>query len=528
MLRDRGDLLSEAFCTEMMRYVGFDERDRAALRRFAPLVLPYRQAIAETFYARLQEHAAARLVFSGPEQVERLKGTLQAWLSELVEGPWDDAYLARRARIGRVHVRVGLEQRYMFGAMNVIRLELLAIMRAAVPVAEHAPIATALHKVLDLELAIMLETYREAFVERVQALERQHTHLLEHRLVQSEERYGQIVEASEALIVTMDAELRLVLVNGHAEQALELRRDAVAGRSFLELFVPHDLHGPAALLVDALLEGRRPGPLEVVTPTGGHRRVRWHFTTLPDAIGRLVCAIGLDITEEREATERASRAERLASLGTMAAGLAHEIRNPLNAAHLQLTLLERRLKRAAGPDLPGALGAASVVGGEMRRLAELVEEFLQFARPQPLRIASLDLRRCAEQVVALISPEAAASCKQLSLAPGKPVLARLEEERIKQVIHNLVRNAVEAVPVGGQVRVRVEAEPGWGRLEVEDDGPGLPSHDAPIFEPFFTTKPGGTGLGLAIVSRIVGDHGGEVGVDSRPGRTIFRVRLPAS
>ena len=527
MVPTSDSMRSEALLAEMIRYIGFDEPDRKALRRFAPLVLPHRQAIADAFYARLQAHAGARRVLAGPDQVERLKGTLQEWLAELVEGPWDDAYLARRARIGRVHVRVGLEQRYMFGAMSVIRLELLAILRAEAAPADHAAIATALHKVLDLELAIMLESYRDAFVERVQALEREHTRLLEHRLVQSEERYGQIVEASEALVVTMDAELRLVLVNGRAEDALERKRDAVVGRPFLELFVPPDLHAPATVIVDALLAGRRPGPLEAVTPTGGHRRVRWHFTTLPDAIGRLVCAIGLDVTEEREATERASRAERLAGLGTMAAGLAHEIRNPLNAAHLQLTLLERRLKRQAGPDLPGALSAASVVGGEMHRLAELVEEFLQFARPQPLRIATMDLRLCAEQVVALIQPEAAATGKHLSLSPGAPVLARLEEERIKQVVHNLVRNAVEAAHPGGQIHVRVEAEPGWGRLEVEDDGPGIPAHNPPIFEPFFTTKPGGTGLGLAIVSRIVGDHGGEVGVESRPGRTIFRVRLPA-
>ncbi len=521
-------MLSEAFLSEMLRYVAFGDHDRAALRRFAPLVLPHRQSIAEAFYARLQEHSGARMVFTGPDQIERLKGTLHEWLTELLEGPWDDTYLARRARIGRVHVRVGLEQRYMFGAMNVIRLALMGILHAEVAPVEQGAMADAVHKILDLELAIMLETYREAFVERVQSLEREHTRLLERRLVQSEERYEQIVEASEALIVTMDAELRLSLVNGHAEDALEQKRDAVVGRSFLELFVPGDLHGATTVMVDALLEGRRPGPLEAVIPGGGKRRVRWHFTTLPDAIGRLVCAIGLDITEEHEATDRASRAERLASLGTMAAGLAHEIRNPLNAAHLQLTLLERRLKRPAGADLAGAMAAAGVVGGEMRRLAELVEEFLQFARPQPLRIASMDLRQCAEQVVALMSPEAAAAGKQLVLAPGGPVHARLEEERIKQVVHNLVRNAVEAAPSGGRVHVRVDAEPGWGRLEVEDDGPGLPAHNAPIFEPFYTTKPGGTGLGLAIVSRIVGDHGGEVGVESRPGRTIFRVRLPAS
>jgi signal transduction histidine kinase len=209
----------------------------------------------------------------------------------------------------------------------------------------------------------------------------------------------------------------------------------------------------------------------------------------------------------------------------MAAGLAHEIRNPLNAAHLQLTLLERRLGRAS-PDVDKAREAAQLAAGEVRRLGALVGEFLDFAKPQPLRRARADLAQTAEVIASLLTPEAAAAGVDLVLERHGPVLTEFDDEKMKQVVHNLVRNAIEATGEAGTVRIRVAARGGEAVLEVEDDGPGLPSPDAPVFEPFYTTKESGTGLGLAIVHRIVSDHLGTVDVDSRPGRTVFAVTLP--
>jgi signal transduction histidine kinase len=235
--------------------------------------------------------------------------------------------------------------------------------------------------------------------------------------------------------------------------------------------------------------------------------------------------MGLDVSEEYALGIRTRRAERLASLGTMAAGLAHEIKNPLNAAHLQLTLAQRRLGRAGGADVEGARAAAELVGGEMHRLAALVEEFLQFARPQALRLARGDLKAAAESVVQLLEPETSGAGIEVKL-DGNAVQADFDHERVKQVVLNLVRNAVEATGRGGHVGVHVGRKDGMALLQVEDDGPGIQPPDAPIFEPFFTTKENGTGLGLAIIHRIVSDHGGEIGVESAPGRTIFSITLP--
>ncbi len=521
--------MSETFLEELQRYVGFAAGDEQALRSLAPHATPHLRRIADEFYDRLSQHEEADRVFSGPEQVERLKVTLQQWMRELMSGPWDEAYYERRARIGRRHVQIALPQRYMFAAMDVIRIELAGIAQSAfdADLDARTAVISALHRIIDIELAIMLETYREAFVHKVQHLERLEKVHLELRLALSEARYDEVVEKGEALITTMDAHGRILLFNAKCEAVTGLARADASGRPWLEVFVPPADRDAVAEAQRAALTGTNARPYEgpVAGAAGAPRRVRWTFTTLPGGTEPVVCAIGLDITDEHDLAVRTRRAERLAALGTMAAGLAHEIRNPLNAAHLQLSVASRRLSR--GPHDEGVLQAVELADSEIARLAVLVDDFLRFARPQPLRLARTDLRAVAAATVELVAPEAAAASLELTLEPGEPVWAELDREKMTQILLNLLRNAIEASGPGGRVRIAVEASGSGARLVVEDDGRGLTA-DAPIFEPFFTTKEQGTGLGLSIVHRIVSDHCGTVEVESRPGRTVFAILLPAT
>jgi PAS domain S-box-containing protein len=523
--------VAETWFEEMKRYVRFDDDDQAVLRGFANQARPHFPRIVTEFYGRLAEHDEARRVFSGPEQVERLKGSLSDWLDLLLKGPWDEDYYQKRARIGRMHVKIGLPQRYMFGAMNLVRIDLKKVAQEIFADAAETRnrLVRAISKILDLELAIMLETYGEAYLDKVQRLERLERSLLEQKLAISEARYGEIVEKSEALIATADAAGHIELFNRRAQVVTGLSAAQAQGRSWLDVFARTDDREALGALHDRALKGERAPATEVVfSAADGHeRRIRWLFTTLPGSNGPILCSMGLDVTEEHELTLRSTRAERLAALGTMAAGLAHEIRNPLNAAHLQLAVLQRRLARTDGADVSGAQGAADLAANEIKRLARLVDEFLQFARPQPLRPAPGDLRSTAQVVIELLGPEAHSVGVELTLQTSKePVAIEYDDERIKQVLLNLVRNALEATGRGGRVRVGVEAADGGARVEVEDDGRGLANANAPIFEPFYTTKETGTGLGLAIVHRIVTHHGGRIGVESRPGRTLFSIWLP--
>jgi signal transduction histidine kinase len=209
----------------------------------------------------------------------------------------------------------------------------------------------------------------------------------------------------------------------------------------------------------------------------------------------------------------------------MAAGLAHEIRNPLNAASLQLNVARRKLARGKHQELDPVDIAVEVAENEMQRLASLVDDFLQFARPQPLRLTAIDLRTVIESVLTLTAPEASAKGVALSLLPGSSVVLEIDIERIKQVLLNLVRNALEAVSSSGTITLEASRKGDVAEMSVCDDGPGF-STDAPLFEPFFTTKEHGTGLGLAIVHRIVMDHGGTISAQSQPGKTVFRMSLP--
>ena len=519
--------MAETLFEELKRYVRFGAGDEEALRRFAPHATPSFPDVVDEFYARLSEHEQARNIFSGPDQIERLKGSLRDWLGLLFRGPWDEAYYERRARIGQVHVRMELPQKYMFAAMDQIRIALSRIATARVrDTAVRKRVVEALHKILDLELAIMLETYREEYIASVRDLERLEKLELAQQLAVSEARYDQIVEEAEALITTIDRDGRVLLVNARGEEAIGLSRSVAVGSSWLELFVQPGDRKQAHERQEEALAGAVATPFEGSVPNASGepgRRIRWHFTTLPGGSGPLLCAIGFDVTEEHDLGLRTRRAERLASLGTMAAGLAHEIRNPINAAHLQLNLARRRLTRAGGD--PSVVRAIELADSEMTRLAALVENFLQFARPHQLRLATGDLRSTADAMVALVGPEAEAIGVHVSVLPGRPVWAEFDDEKMKQVLLNLLRNAVEATTPGGQVSVRVEPRHEVACLEVTDQGRGVPS-GAPIFEPFFTTKEQGTGLGLAIVHRIVSDHGGAVEVQSQDGSTTFSIWIP--
>ena len=513
---------------ELKRYAQFGPADEAALRAFLPRIAPHFPAITDVFYERMHGHPHALAVFADEAQVQRLKGTLRDWLDLLFRGPWDHAYYERRVRIGRVHVKIALPQRYMFGAMDVIRAELTRLIgRELAAGPEREQLLLAAHKLLDLELAIMLESYQEAFVDKVQHVERLERADLAAKLALSEARYDEIVEKAEALICTADHEGKVLLWNAKCEQVTGVSRAHARGRDWLDALVQPADRAEVQRLHQAVLSGRPAGTYEgpVRAEKAETRRVRWHFTTLPGGAAPALCAIGIDVTNEYDLSVRTRRAERLAALGTMAAGLAHEIRNPLNSAHLQLNVARRRLARDKGAESSNASKAVELAETEMKRLASLVQDFLQFARPQPLRLTLVDLRQTADVLLTFLAPEARAAGVSLQLADGHAVKLELDDEKVKQVLLNLVRNAIEATGRGGHVSVSVGETESHAQLTVQDDGPGWPT-DAPIFEPFYTTKDAGTGLGLAIVHRIVMDHGGSIDADSRPGRTTFSIHFP--
>jgi signal transduction histidine kinase/CheY-like chemotaxis protein len=354
----------------------------------------------------------------------------------------------------------------------------------------------------------LMDTVRRALEQAGLYRERERLRL---DLERSEERHRELVESMPAFVLALDAEGRITTWNRQLERVTGYARDEMLGTDGRALVGaderPHDL------------------PLK----SGGARKVRWSRAEVSAAEGgRTVYAVGIDVTDEEEMLRRLLRAERLAAVGTLAAGLAHEVRNPLNSASLQLTVLERRLARGETGD--AATPIVGIIKSEIERLERLVRDFLAFAKPSPLERRPVDVGALVEAVVGLIRPEAEAARVTVSteVASALPAVAG-DAERLRQVLLNLTRNAVEALHgTGGRLTVRAhpsKADEHTVDVEVEDDGPGF-AEDLPVFDAFFTTKDQGTGLGLSLVHRIVSDHGGTIRVASRPGRTCFTVTLP--
>ena len=232
--------------------------------------------------------------------------------------------------------------------------------------------------------------------------------------------------------------------------------------------------------------------------------------------------------EKRELARRAQVAEKLAAVGTMTAGLSHEIRNPLNAAGIQLTVLERRLQKLPAEVKGPLLEPLSLVRDEIRRLDNILQDFLQFARPRDFTPKRVDLALLLTRTADLLSGDAERRgiVLERSFEHAPDVLA--DQERIQQVVMNLALNALDAAGPGGRVRLKVTQEPRGVVLTIEDSGPGVPRELRDrIFEPFFTTKASGSGLGLPIVHAIVTQHGGTVTVGESPeGGASFSIRLP--
>jgi signal transduction histidine kinase len=243
-----------------------------------------------------------------------------------------------------------------------------------------------------------------------------------------------------------------------------------------------------------------------------------------ETVGRQIClAVG---RVHHLQAERVN--EKMAVVGTFAAGLAHEVRNPLNSIALQLSILERRvapLEAGLSRELKELVG---VIREEVKRLDNLVGDFLQFSRTNRLghRLTSLDA--LIDEVARLLGPEARAAGVTLTCLKGAAPPLRVDAQKIKQVVINLVQNAIEAMPGGGVVTVESSLRDGRVRMVVRDNGPGLPE-GLDVFQLFVTTKARGTGLGLSIAQQIVLEHGGAISAESSPGQgATFTVTLPTA
>ena len=325
-------------------------------------------------------------------------------------------------------------------------------------------------------------------------------------------------------LIALDGEHRVTALNRAAERITGVDAHSAVGG-------PWAVFGAGLSLgtIEPEIDTRDPRPAwrEVVLRRPGRADVpvRMTFSALRAGDGR---GIGLivaceDLSAIRAMEARMRAADRLASLGRMAANIAHEIRNPLASLSGAVEVL------AAGAPDETRERLGQIVIKETERLNTIIREFLEYARPAPLSRSTVNAAEIVDEVLVLLEHQAAPGMLKVvrEFAPAVPW--SVDRQQFRQVIWNLCLNALQAMPEGGELRVSMVATAGSLLVRIADTGEGISDVDfGHIFEPFYSTKLDGSGLGLALVHRVVQDHGGDIDVQSRAGAgSVFTLTLPA-
>jgi two-component system, sporulation sensor kinase E len=246
-----------------------------------------------------------------------------------------------------------------------------------------------------------------------------------------------------------------------------------------------------------------------------------------EAVGYAV--ILRDITETRRSTEETIHSERLSALTLLAAGVAHEIGNPLNSLNIHMHLLERRIRRLPETAQADLQGTVEVARAEIQRLDSIVQQFLGAIRPNRLELRLENLNTLLRESLDFLGPEILdRDIRVDTLLRTDLPLAEVDRTQIKQAFFNIIKNAIQAMLPGGVLQIETDMDGAFLRIAFRDTGGGIPAANlSHVFEPYFTTKKNGSGLGLLIVRRIVREHGGEIDLVSHEGEGLeCIIRLP--
>ncbi len=349
-----------------------------------------------------------------------------------------------------------------------------------------------------------------------------------HALADLRALHERIVESIRSGVVTTDLERRIFTLNAAGEEMTGYKAADLRGQDVSILFGNITSHIDESL--QAAAEGNASPRYEDECLTADGFRVRLGYSVSPlfteggERTGLVVTF--QDLTDVRTMEETSRRQDKLAAVGRVAAGIAHEIRNPLAAMRGSIQVL-----RSEMPPDSDAGELMEIILRESDRLNRIITDFLTYARPRPIALAEVDLREPLRETFALLrhSPEIRDGHLIEADVPQEPALALADAASIKQVFWNLARNALNAMPEGGTLRAELRRAPHRRlRITFTDTGRGMsPAQVERLFEPFSSSTSGGTGLGLSIVYQIIRDHGGTINVRSREGDgTTITVELP--
>lgn len=386
---------------------------------------------------------------------------------------------------------------------------------------------TAKRRVFTAEDVHFLESVAHVLSEAIERTRR------EAAIERSESWLRSLIATTQDAVVAIDRRGRIILFNKSAEGIFGYRADEIIGEKVNRLMAePYaSEHDEYVARYERTGEARAIGRIRTVTAKrrdGSLFPIELSVTQISVDEEVHYAAFIRDISEKTRLQEKLMESERLAAIGNTAAGIGHEIANPLNGVYLTLQLLEHRLSRRPAPD-EVLLSSVVRIRKEIARLNQLVQEFRSLARQQKYDFRPMHLAGLIADVVDLQQPlfESCGIVVERRIPADAPVVP-VDEDKLKQALLNLLKNAAEAMPTGGVISIEVKPRSEDVAIEISDTGTGIaPGLD--VFAPFVTTKKEGTGLGLLIVKQIVIAHSGSISFESERGKgTTFRLTLPLS
>jgi PAS domain S-box-containing protein len=517
---------------DLQQYVGWTDEDARRVQSVADALDPHLPSLVDDFYDEIERHPKARgVITGGQEQIQRLKGTLLQWLRELLHGPYDPAYVARRWRVGWRHVEIGLDQVYTAVALSRLRRGLLQVHERMSDANSHEFTATrrSLNTLIDLDLAIIEDAYQTEFNSRQQRAQELQLALEKER---REAAFRTLVEAAPCMIVILRPDTKVIYFSPFAEKLTGYRANELSGKEFFPIFIPEEAaQNILAAEIRSVLAGVPMRGLEnaIGCKDGSRCSMVWNAEMLKEYQGApAVLLVGQDITKLKEAQEESLQATRLAAIGQMTTGLAHESRNALQLIRASLEMLALEVE-----DRPDAVELVDSIQAAEHRLHRLFEDVRGYAAPIQLECDNYDIARiwrgAWEQVKRARGNTSAKLQEHLATADLR---CHVDLYSVERVFRNLFENSLAACRGSGEISIRCSAASHNGgaamQISVRDNGPGFtPEQRQKVFQPFFTTKSQGTGLGMAIAKRIVEAHGGTIalGEGDGPGAEVV-ITLP--
>ncbi len=396
-----------------------------------------------------------------------------------------------------------------------------------------------LHRQTAPEISTSMATKRSTSLDRVlgrlDQLDTVNLTNLVQRLARERGLFEDIFNTLQEGILVIDTEGTIVYSNASAQRLIGLGADDDLAGKLLWRLVPGLRPSLGATLDDDAVLPVMAREFELTYPSP--RTVRLYMVPFKSEIkssggGRRFAVILSDVTRDKETTEQRIENERTSSILLLAASVAHELGNPLNSLTIHLQLMERRIRKlrsAKDKETEALAESVAVCRSEVQRLDGIIANFLEAIRPRAPDLAETDLSDILSDVLRFQHNELADRGIQVEVDTPEtlpPVMA--DRNQIKQVFFNITKNAMEAMAPGGHLRIAVRADDDFVHIRFADTGSGIKQEDlVKLFQPYQTTKPSGHGLGLMIVQRILREHGGQVGLESKEGvGTVVALQFP--